>query len=298
MKKILLLISLFIISSIHIKAETSDRKLFDDLKQTVVFLGHLKQEIKDKKEYIVPVPTATGFLVGIDNIFHLITAKHVIANKVNNKYKINDENMHVFFNDKNEKLKIRSLSEIKNKYKDDWIFHADPNIDIAIIPFMIDPKKDNLKVIPEDIFIDDINKISELYGVFFLSYQPGIKLRNKIQPIFRSGIISSIQSNDILYIDAAAFPGNSGSPVFIKPSAIRFDKGSIRIGSDPIGGRFIGVISSYITYSDVAISSQTGRPRIVFEENTGISKLITINSIKELIASKEFQKQLQKLKKK
>ncbi|MCH7927933.1 MAG: hypothetical protein IID03_08125, partial [Candidatus Dadabacteria bacterium] len=82
MKKLLLLLSLFIISSINSQAESVDRKFLNDIKQTVVFLGHLKPEIKDKKEYVIPVPTATGFLVSIEGVFHLITAKHVIANKV------------------------------------------------------------------------------------------------------------------------------------------------------------------------------------------------------------------------
>jgi len=297
MNKILLLFSLFIISSINSQAETVNRNYLDDIKQTVVFLGHIKSETKDNKEYAIPVPSATGFLVEIDNIYHLITAKHVIADKVNNNYKIHDENMYVFFNGKNKKLKKRSISKLKSKYKVEWLFHDDPNIDLAILPFPIDLKKDNVKVIPKEYFLQDINKIYELYDVFFLSYQPGIELRNKVQPIFRSGIISSIQSDDIIYIDASAFPGNSGSPVFIKPSGIRFDNNSMIIGNDPLGGKFLGVISSYITYQDVAYSMQTKKPRIVFEENTGISKLITVNSIIELTKSKKFQKQLQRLKK-
>jgi hypothetical protein len=57
----------------------------------------------------------------------------------------------------------------------------------------------------------------------------------------------------------------------------------------------IGVISSYIPYSDTAISLQTKRPRITFEENSGLCIVIPSNEITKLINSedvKQFDKSL------
>ena len=91
--------------------------------------------------------------------------------------------------------------------------------------------------------------------------------------------------------------GNSGSPVFLKPSPIRYDDaGTISLGGDKLGGKFIGVIGEYIPYREVAISAQTGRPRIIFEENTGLSKVWSVNYLQEIISSKDFQDQLTKVK--
>ena len=43
----------------------------------------------------------------------------------------------------------------------------------------------------------------------------------------------------------------------------------------------LGIVSSYIPYADVAVSRQTGRPRITFEENSGLAKVVPIDMAKE-----------------
>jgi len=258
--------------------------LLDEIKKTVVFLG----DVREGKTQLY----ATAFLVGIQNIFHLITAKHVVTDKGTGKIK--DTNMHVFFNLKSGGIAKRSVGEIKKKLSLDWVFHENAAVDIAIIPFGLDPQKDDVKVIPDSLFLPS-DRLFELYDVFFLSYQPGVEFKKKISPVFRSGTISIINEDKTFYVDASAFPGNSGSPVFLKPSPIRFDEKGISIGGDELGGKFIGIIGKYITYSEVAVSAQTGRPRIVFEENTGLSKVWPVGFVREIIESDVFQKQLDKL---
>ena len=39
----------------------------------------------------------------------------------------------------------------------------------------------------------------------------------------------------------------------------------------------IGVVSGYVPYEDVAISAQTNRPRVIFEENSGMAVVIPID---------------------
>ena len=43
------------------------------------------------------------------------------------------------------------------------------------------------------------------------------------------------------------------------------------------------MVKGFITYKDVAISEQTKRPRIVFEENTGLTVVIPIHFVQKTI---------------
>jgi len=65
-----------------------------------------------------------------------------------------------------------------------------------------------------------------------------------------------------------------------------------------LGGKFIGIIGEYLPYQEVAISTQTGRKRVVFEENTGISRVWSVNFIREIVESNTFKQQLDKVVKK
>jgi hypothetical protein len=261
-------------------------KLVDEIKKTVVFIGKIDKEEK-------PFFYATGFLVRVQNIYYLLTAKHVVANMETGK--LQDDGMLIFFNSKDGSIASRSIENIKQKYKVNWIFHKNAEVDVAIIPFGIDLQKDDVKVIPDNLFLLS-DRIFELYDVFFLSYQPGIEPQRKISPVIRSGIISIINNDKSFYIDASAFPGNSGSPVFLKPSPIRFnEKGGVSIGDNSLGGKFVGIIGEYVPYREIAISTQTGRPRVIFEENTGLSKVWSVEFINEILDSDTFKEQLNKI---
>jgi len=252
-----------------------------ELKKTVVFLGKLDASGK-------PHIHATGFLVDIDGVFYLLTAKHVVFNTTTGEYV--DKDLMAFFNLKDGGVTIRSITEIKDKYEVDWVFHSDPDVDIAMIPFMLDVAEEDVRVVKNELFLSS-EELFELYDVFFLSYQPGIELKGRITPIIRSGTISLLEDDGTFYLDAAAFPGNTGSPVFLKPSPIRYNQSGYTIGTDPLGGRFIGIIGEYVPYQEVAVSAQTGRPRIVFEENTGLSRVWSVSFIKEIVESETFKSQ-------
>jgi len=261
------------------------KQFIHDSKKTITFLG-----IINKKGDAVP--KATGFFVKIQGIFHLVTAKHVVKDTETGN--LMDEELIAFFNKKEGGVTGVSIKESKAKDETNWVFHNDDRVDIAIIPFRLSKKADDVLVIPDDSFLG-IESLNELYDIFFLSFQPGAEYGTKIIPIFRGGTISRINEDKTLFVDAAAFPGNSGSPVFLKPSPIRFGGKGIYNGKDPIGGKFIGVIGEYITYKEVAISVQTGLPRVIFEENTGLSKVWSVGYLKQIIESAEFVKQLNKL---
>jgi len=51
----------------------------------------------------------------------------------------------------------------------------------------------------------------------------------------------------------------------------------------------IGIITSYVPYKDIAISQQTGRIRITFEENSGLAAVLPADYIIEVV-EKAFNK--------
>lgn len=266
--------------------QNNQKRQLGSLKKSVVFLGKIQ---KDGKPNIF----ATGSLVYIGETYHLLTAKHVVINPSTGKEQ--DEDLLAFFNLKGGGVAVRSISEIKSKYGLKWIFHSDPSVDIALIPFLVDIKEDDVLVIPDNIFLG-ADQLSELYDVFFISYQPGIEPKGKISPIVRGGIISLMKDDETFYIDASAFPGNTGSPVFLKPWPIdAYDKEGLMLSKE-LGGKFVGIIGEYIPHRELAISAQTGRPRIMFEENTGLSRVWSVSYITEITRMEPFRAQVEKLK--
>jgi V8-like Glu-specific endopeptidase len=259
-------------------------------KKNIIVLGYINKD--------GPFFVGTGFLVEIDSIFHIVTAKHVITfqgphGELTNQF--NDQNLYAFFHTTDGKIKVKSLSEIKNRYQVNWLIHSDSLVDIAILPFDIDLKSDDLRSIPQTSFLGT-NSLFETYDIYFVSYHPGLDTGNDFNPIFRSGNISRINKDKTILLDAFAFPGNSGSPVFLKSSSFRFDSDNINIGGDPIGDKFIGIIGAYVPYEDIAVSIQTNKPRVIFQENSGIAIIWSIDFINEIINSPMSKKQLKFIK--
>jgi hypothetical protein len=76
------------------------------------------------------------------------------------------------------------------------------------------------------------------------------------------------------------YPGNSGGPVINKPDIVSMpNTASVKKSC------LLGIVSSYIIYQDVAISQQTGQPRISFQENSGLANIVPAHILKEWISS-------------
>lgn len=250
------------------------------IKKAIVFLGEIDEE--DKMQ-----PQATGFIISVDNLNHLVTAKHVIVDPKTKNF--SDDRLFVFSNMTNGKIRATSIDKWKREHGLKWIFHQEENVDIALIPFGSDRQADDIMVVPTEIFLSPA-QLEEGFDIFFLSFQPGTDIEKKVSPILRGGTISLMNDKTML-VDAAAFPGNSGSPVFLKPSVFRYDDEGV-LRRDNIGGGFIGVIGSYIPYLEEAVSAQTGHVRVIFEENTGLSRVWSVPFMNEIIQSRHFKDQV------
>ncbi len=235
---------------------------------------------------------ATGFVFGYreetfpENEYHLyiVTNKHVF-----NGY----DTVYVRFNHKDGRdSKDYRLPLIENglkKYKE----HLDPAVDIAVI--QINPQilvNDEIEIqffrMDSQTFTVSQMKekgVSEGDGVFVLGFPMGNIGNSEARKyvLVRSGCISRIRemldgySKDFI-IDAPVFPGNSGGPVVFKPEI------SAISGTVPINeARLIGVVKEYIPYSDIAVSRQTGRTRVIFEDNTDLGIIESVDSILETI---------------
>ena len=129
-------------------------------------------------------------------------------------------------------------------------------------------------------FFLEFKILFETLNVFFISFQQGIDLENRVSPIFRRGSISRILEDNTFFIDGFAFPGNSGSPVFLSPT-ITYSHDGIQLKKYILGGKLIGVIGQALTYQN---------------QNTGLSKAWSINFLNDIINSKKFQAQLDAIK--
>lgn len=158
-----------------------------------------------------------------------------------------------------------------------WVGHADRAVDIAAISVNA-PLLKQLGI-RFSFFRSDLNVatrqvaveigLTEGDGVFVLGFPMGLVGAHRNFVIVRQGVIARIRdalagdSEEVL-IDGTVFPGSSGGPVVTKPEAIDI-KGTKAVRTSYL----LGIVASYVPYQDVAVSIQTQRPRVIFEENSG-----------------------------
>jgi S1-C subfamily serine protease len=237
---------------------------------------------------------ATGFLFGHrvkkDNreegyrIF-LVTNRHVVEDEIAIQLRFNPQD------GKDAREYPIDLELARQR----GVIKVHPDVDLAIIT--IDHNQLNNDKIQYSFFRSDTaaqskqdfinNGFSEGDSVFVLGFPMGHVGKNRNYVIVRQGIIARIgeylkgESNEIL-LDCSIFPGNSGGPVITKPESIAIE------GTKSFAfASLIGVIASYIPYHDIAISPQTKRTRIVFEENSGLASMIPIQYLLDFAAKAE-----------
>ena len=168
----------------------------------------------------------------------------------------------------------------------DWFRHG--TADVAVLPLPPESPLATTGGADHLHFADNLTptteewqRVTEGYGVFVLGFPMGLVGAQRTYPIVRHGVIARIQDwrrGDArsFLIDSTAFPGNSGGPVLLQPEAMGLE------GTESIRrSLLLGIVSSYIPYADVAVSTQTGRPRVTFEENSGLAEVVPIDMAKE-----------------
>ncbi len=237
---------------------------------------------------------ATGFLYGYPTgetndegqktyRTFLVTNRHVFQAAVDRQVRI-----HVRFN--------TLVGSGTNTYPVDtgdqfWTVHPDDAADVAVLSINGERLKfDGIEYVffhgDEHVLTLDQardGQVSEGDGVFVLGFPLGLAGEERNYVIVRQGILAQVQhwlqgNARTFLIDASIFPGNSGGPVLLKPesTAIQGTKTNDRCG-------LIGMVSSYLPYRETAISAQTGRQRMIFEENSGLAVVVPHDVILEAV---------------
>ena len=214
---------------------------------------------------------------------YLVTNRHVVQGKHHVDLRVNPSGT--------DKAIPARLSLVDDDGKPRWLSPTDPDIDVAAVPLGLKGLLD--QGIEVDFFRSDghvafrsdaiAKGVSEGDGLFVLGYPAGVVERERSFPVVRQGSIARIRdwlagaSKDFL-ADVTVYPGNSGGPVIIRPEVTSI------VGTPSVRqADLIGVVSAYVPYRDVAISQQTGRPRVTFEENTGLAVVVPIDYVDELV---------------
>jgi len=220
----------------------------------------------------------TGFLIKSAKQTILVTAAHVIKDKNNLQYRRIDI--------KDEEIIIEDKTLI-DAGAGNWFFSE--SYDLACRFFGWPSEKKGPTVIPieKTLSVEDLQPGAP---VLVLGFPSSLNAEFYHKPLARQGIVARSEKKKII-IDAFVFPGNSGGPVVYVPY--------LKVGGplqSPLVNEemLIGVIASYIPYQDRAISPQTGRTRITFEENSGLSEVIPIKAVQELISREDVRKQEEK----
>jgi len=173
-----------------------------------------------------------------------------------------------------------------------WTLHPNPDVDVAVTPILFERMKQ--EGIVAAFFQSDTHSLrtTELFdagasegdGVFLLGFPMGLVGGPRNAVIVRGGWLARLRdvrdgSTNRFLVDAWVFPGNSGGPVVTRPEGMSIE------GTKPTGSaNLVGIVSSYLPYNDVAVSQQTNRPRIIFEENSGLVNVFPVDCIDETIA--------------
>jgi S1-C subfamily serine protease len=244
----------------------------------------------------------TGFLYGYlykvngeDKLYStgIVTNEHVLSTFINDNNII--RKMFIGINhEESAQVKYLEIPLYNNNIPN---FETNKDIDLAVISIPYSWIINNgfeCYIFRSEFHAATISKLQEIqlsegHSVFILGFPLGLSGVDKKYVIVKSGIIAKIKDcydnkNKYFLIDSNIFPGNSGGPVINKIEKIAL-KDSKTI--DQI--YLIGVVHNYLPFRDNCVSTQTGKLRIVFEENTGLSEVIPVDYIDQL-----FQKIIKK----
>ena len=172
-----------------------------------------------------------------------------------------------------------------------WLAHPDPEVDLALLIVSPDVLKQNNiqpSFISEEMFgyVDKFDEVGIAVGddAYVIGFPMGIAGEEQNHPCVKAALISRIddeiiKSKKAFIVDSSIFPGNSGGPVILKPTAISLS--DTKAVAQPY---LLGVISAYLPYMYTLYTHQTNPPTpiSITRENSGLSFCVPINFVKEI----------------
>jgi V8-like Glu-specific endopeptidase len=180
----------------------------------------------------------------------LVTNKHVVKGMKKGSFRFTtaDENG-------NPKCTEHYTFTYDNSFEQNWIFHPENDVDLCVFPILnlIKDAKSNGKnlfyrcldnnLIPT---ADNLSSLDAVEEIIMIGYPNGLWDSTNNMPIVRKGITATNISFDYngkkeFLIDAACFPGSSGSPVLIcNVGGYRDKQGNINWGISRV--LFVGIL--------------------------------------------------------
>ncbi|GHU13239.1 hypothetical protein FACS189441_0320 [Betaproteobacteria bacterium] len=172
--------------------------------------------------------TGTGFFFNLqvqDKIVPIvITNKHVVKGMSKGKFKLTKAD-----SNNNPLYTSHFTIAYETDFEQMWIFHPDSNVDLCILPFnqLVNAAKQMGHTlffrtfvnayIPDKATIETLDAVED---IMMIGYPNGLWDSVNNMPIVRKGITATDPKLDYngkkeFLIDAACFPGSSGSPIFI-----------------------------------------------------------------------------------
>jgi hypothetical protein len=203
------------------------------------------------------VSHGTGFFMEGKNKEYIgITCRHVVLSLIKEKKQF----FAGFDTDKGYLRLVCEINHINNKY------------DVAILKFKKPETPDEINVknlvFSNDMLDDNNSSIVEGRGVVITGYPLSLGIEDdKNHPVVRIGIIAQFTGKDYFLVDGFASHGNSGSPVF----SLKYKE-----------RKLVGMVTSYIN-DNIALFNESGKMTAALPYNSGLARVITMKTIKEII---------------
>jgi hypothetical protein len=133
-----------------------------------------------------------------------------------------------------------------------WFYHPDPSVDLAVLP--LHPLEAHIRaqggeifyqaidgrLIPDAAMLDGLDALEQ---VVFVGYPSGVWDKANLMPIMRRGttatpVFLDFEGRAEFLVDAAVYPGSSGSPVFL------YDTDAISLRGPTRRFQFLGVVAA------------------------------------------------------
>jgi hypothetical protein len=190
------------------------------------------------------VSTGSGFFYSFakeptQNIPCIVTNKHVVDGASFGQFSLTLRNA------EGGAIVGQHITIRLDQFQKRWVPHPDPSVDLCampIAPLLTESAKtgQHFFFVPLDEGLlptsNDLEDLAALEEILMIGYPNGIWDSTNNMPIFRRGITATHPNIDYegrkeFLIDAACFPGSSGSPVFLYSDGASHDrKGNIMMG--------------------------------------------------------------------
>jgi V8-like Glu-specific endopeptidase len=199
--------------------------------------------------------TGTGFIYKFAerkdglHVPAIVTNKHVIEGASKGQFLL------TLANEQNEPIDTEHFTCSFNNFESLWHLHPDKEVDLCAMPIapilsVLSEQKKTPFYIPIDKTLlptaNELNDLRAVEDILMVGYPNGLWDAVNNMPLFRQGITASHprldwNGKEEMLIDAACFPGSSGSPVFLFNEGGYVDKsGTTNLGGTRV--KLLGIL--------------------------------------------------------